>query len=103
TAEEVAETVGDIERAGGRALALPADVTDRGAVARLVEETETRLGPVDLLVNNAAVIRIAPVWNADPDEWWRVIEINLRGPFTCTQAVLPGMIARGRGRIVNVT
>jgi len=58
---------------------------------------------VDLLVNNAAVVTpLGPVWELDPDEWWHSIEINLRGPFLCARAVLPGMIARHRGRIVNV-
>jgi NAD(P)-dependent dehydrogenase (short-subunit alcohol dehydrogenase family) len=58
---------------------------------------------VDVLVNNAAVITpLGPPWEVDPDAWWRTVEVNLRGPFLCARAVLPGMRARGRGRVVNV-
>jgi len=100
--EQLAETVGLIERGGGRALAVAADVTDRAAVERAVRATRQELGPIDLLVNDAAVVSIAPIWEADPDEWWRCLEVNLFGTFLCTRAVLPEMIARRRGRIVNV-
>jgi 3-oxoacyl-[acyl-carrier protein] reductase len=96
------ETVQLIEQAGGQALALGTDVTDRQAVEALAHTTQDRLGSVDLLVNNAAQLTIAPIWEADPDEWWQCVTVNLRGAFLCTRAVLPGMISRGRGRIVNV-
>lgn len=103
TGDEVAETAAQITQTGGRAIAIVADVTDRQAVEQAVARTGRELGPVDLLVNNAAVVTpLGPVWELDPDEWWRGIEINLRGPFLCARAVLPGMIARRRGRIVNV-
>jgi NAD(P)-dependent dehydrogenase (short-subunit alcohol dehydrogenase family) len=72
-------------------------------VERAVEQTERELGPIDLLVNNAAVATpVGPAWEVDPEEWWRCIEVNLRGPFLCARAVLPGMLARRRGRIVNL-
>jgi NAD(P)-dependent dehydrogenase (short-subunit alcohol dehydrogenase family) len=101
--DELLETVGRIEQAGGRALAIVADVTNRQAVQCAVEQTERELGPIDLLVNNAAVVTpIGPAWVVDPVEWWRAIEINLRGPFLCAQAIVPGMIARRSGRIVNI-
>ena len=81
----------------------PADVTDRAAVERAVAQTERALGPVDLLVNNAAVITpLGAPWEVDPDAWWRTVEVNVRGPFLCARAVLPGMLARRRGRVVNV-
>jgi NAD(P)-dependent dehydrogenase (short-subunit alcohol dehydrogenase family) len=68
-----------------------------------VADTEREVGPVDLLVNSAATITPAgPPWEVDPDEWWRSVEINLRGPLLCARAVLPGMLARRRGRVVNV-
>jgi NAD(P)-dependent dehydrogenase (short-subunit alcohol dehydrogenase family) len=103
TETEVAETVTAIERAGGRAIALPVDVTDRLSVEQAVTRTERELGPVTLLVNNAAVATpVGPAWEVDPDAWWRTVEVNLRGPFVCAQAVLPGMIARQAGRIVNI-
>ena len=103
SADQVAETVSVIEAAGGRALALAVDVTDQQAVERAVAEVQRRLGPVDLLVNNAGVGGpLGPLWEVDPEEWWRTIDINLRGTFLCTRAVLPGMIARRRGRIINL-
>jgi len=64
---------------------------------------EAALGPVDLLVNNAAQPGpIGPLAETEPDEWWRTLEVNLRGTLYCTRAVLPGMLSRGHGRIVNV-
>lgn len=103
SADQVAETVALIEGAQGRAKGYTADVTDLAAVEAVVKDIEATLGPVDLLVNNAAVLGVAgPSWEVDPDEWWRCQEINVRGPFLCARAVLPGMVARRRGRIVNV-
>jgi NAD(P)-dependent dehydrogenase (short-subunit alcohol dehydrogenase family) len=99
--DQLTETVALIEGEGGRAIALPVDVTDQLAVARAMAETERQLGPVDLLVNNAGHGgQVGPVWEVEPDEWWRCVEVNLRGPFLCARAVLPGMIARRRGRII---
>ena len=101
--DQVANTAALIEAAGGCALALTADVTDRRAVERAVADVELQLGPVDLLVNNAGVGGpIGPVWEVDPDEWWQTFDVNLRGLFLASRAVLPGMVARQRGRIVNV-
>jgi NAD(P)-dependent dehydrogenase (short-subunit alcohol dehydrogenase family) len=95
--------VQQIEQSGGRALAIPADVTDPKAVAQMVATVERELGPVDLLVNNAGVAQaFALLVEVGEDEWWREIEVNLRGPFLCAHAVLPSMVARRRGRIINV-
>jgi NAD(P)-dependent dehydrogenase (short-subunit alcohol dehydrogenase family) len=100
---ELTQTVTSIEQAGGRALALPADVTDQHAVARVVVATESQLGPIDVLINNAGRFRaLGPAVQVDPDDWWREVEINLRGPFLCARAALPGMMARGHGRIINI-
>jgi NAD(P)-dependent dehydrogenase (short-subunit alcohol dehydrogenase family) len=67
-------------------------------------EVERQFGPVDLLVNNAAVLTpLGQDWEVDVDEWWRTLEINVKGPFLCTQLVLPGMLGRRRGRIINVS
>jgi NAD(P)-dependent dehydrogenase (short-subunit alcohol dehydrogenase family) len=100
---ELSDTVAEIEERGGRGFAFPADVTDGEAVARLVTEVEKNLGRVDLLVNNAGSLRaFGRLAEADPSDWWREVEINLRGPFLCARAVLSGMIERRRGRIINV-
>jgi NAD(P)-dependent dehydrogenase (short-subunit alcohol dehydrogenase family) len=102
--DQLTATVALIEGAGGRAIPLTVDVTDQAAVETAVAETERQLGPVVLLVNNAGQVGpIAPTWETEPEEWWRCMDVNLRGPFICARAVLPGMIARGRGRIVNVS
>jgi NAD(P)-dependent dehydrogenase (short-subunit alcohol dehydrogenase family) len=92
-----------IEQAGGHVLAFPADVTDRRAVEKIIAEVERQLGHIDLLVNSAGVFRaLGPIAEVDPDDWWREVETNVRGTFLCTRAALPGMIARGRGRIINI-
>jgi 3-oxoacyl-[acyl-carrier protein] reductase len=85
-------------------LPLQGDVSRREDVERWVREVEITLGPIDLLVNNAGVAGDSePAWDADPRGWWHVFEVNTLGPFLCCRAVLPRMIERGRGRIVNVT
>jgi NAD(P)-dependent dehydrogenase (short-subunit alcohol dehydrogenase family) len=97
------EAVQTIQAAGGRALALPADVTDSRAVTSLVQETVTHFGPVNLLVNNAGSLSaVGPVWEVEPEAWWHDVAVNLRGTFLCARAVLPGMIAQRQGRIINV-
>lgn len=103
SADQLEETAATIGTTGGRVLAIPADVTDRAAVERVVAETEKQLGPITLLVNNAGVALMAPLAGADPAGWWRVFEVNVRGTFLCAHAVLPGMLARGHGRIVNLS
>ena len=104
TGSQLAETVQLLEREGGRALALAADVADRHAVEAMVEHTERVLGPIELLVNNAGIGGTAgPFAETDPDAWWDVQVVNLRGPVYCSRAVLPGMLQRGRGRIINVS
>jgi NAD(P)-dependent dehydrogenase (short-subunit alcohol dehydrogenase family) len=101
--DQLAGTVKEITQLDSRAISVTADVSDPGAVQKMVIEVEETLGSVDLLVNNAGVAGpIGPTWETDPDAWWRCLEVNLRGPMLCARAVLPGMIARGGGRIVNV-
>ena len=104
SAEHLAKTVDLIKAKGGRGYALPLNVTDRPAVERAIKQIEKELGPVDLLVNSAATNDpVGPLWEVDPDDWWQCQNINLRGPVLLIRAVLPGMIKRGRGRIVNIT
>src|SRR3954470_7771954 len=93
--EEVAREVGG--------LAIGADVSDRAAVDAMVAEVERELGPIDGLVNNAGINLggEAKAWDAHPDAWWRVFEVNVLGAFLCARAVIPGMLRRGGGRIVT--
>lgn len=88
---------------GDSALGLHVDVTDRGSVEAGVGEAEQALGPIDVLVNNAGWERIAPFLDTDEDLWDRLIEINLKGPLRCARAVLPGMVERQSGRVVNIS
>jgi NAD(P)-dependent dehydrogenase (short-subunit alcohol dehydrogenase family) len=103
SADQVAETAARIADAGGRALDLSADVTDREAVRASVSAVLAEFGQVDLLVNNAGSNSVfGPAWEVDPDAWWADVSVNLLGPFLCSAAVLPGMVARRSGRIVNI-
>ncbi len=98
------ETAALIEAAGGHAVTLACDVVDRGSVEATVKEAESRLGPLDVLINNAGVA--GPTgndWDIDPAEWWRVLEVNVLGQFYFAHAAMPGMVARGSGRVVNVS
>ena len=93
-----------INAAGGKAAAIACDVSDFAACQRLVQEATRRFGPPDVLVNNAGVIEpIGMVGVAEPREWARNVEINLIGAYYAIRAVLPGMIGRGRGDIINVS
>lgn len=101
--DQLEESAGAITASGGRALAMAADVTDRAAVERVVADTERQLGPVTLLVNNGGVALLAPLPEADPNEWWHVFEVNVLGTFLYTRAVLPGMLVCRKGRIINLS
>ena len=95
--EQVEETARD---AGG--LGVVGDVSRREDAERMVAETERELGPIELLVNNAGVASWEDkAWEVDPAEWWDVFEVNVLGPYLVSRAVIPGMVERGRGRIVN--
>jgi 3-oxoacyl-[acyl-carrier protein] reductase len=93
----------EIRAAGATAVVLPADVSDPAAVRAAVGQAEDALGSIDLLVNNAGAIESEhPLWEADPDEWWSVFETNVRAPFLFSRYAVPGMIARGGGRIIDL-
>ena len=85
-------------------LALRGDVTDPADVAAAVAATTEALGPVDLLINNAGLVDAAevPLWRADPDQWWAVVTSHVRGAQLTVNAVTPGMVVRGRGRVINL-
>ena len=91
--DEIAREVGG--------LAVTVDVTDRAAVEAMVERVESELGPIDLLVANAGRnVREQHAWEVEPGDWWNVFEVNVLGVYLCCRAVIPGMLERGRGRIV---
>jgi 3-oxoacyl-[acyl-carrier protein] reductase len=102
-AKEAAEVVAEIEKAGGRAMAVAADVSDGKAVAGMVVAAEQKLGPVDVLVNNAGLAIIRGIEDLTEEEFDQTIAVNLKSVFLCTQAVLPGMRKRKWGRIVNIS
>lgn len=103
-ADRLEAAVQEIERAGGRATALPGDVTQKADVDRAVAQVRAAFGPVNLLVNNAGLTdHPAALADADPNHWWRVIEVNLRGPFLFLQAAIPDLVASGQGRVVNMS
>ena len=101
---EVSEAAQELTRGGVRAIGLRADVTRREEVDAAFEEVRNRLGPPTLLVNNAGLFSaVGPLWEVDPQAWWRDVEVSLRGTFLCSRASLRSMIPGGRGRILNMT
>jgi 2-hydroxycyclohexanecarboxyl-CoA dehydrogenase len=101
--DEAAQAVADWIRAeGGQAEAFRCDITNRGVVDEVVAATEARLGPIEVLVNNAGWDVFRTFAQTTPAEWQKLIAINLVGPLHMHHAILPGMTARRRGRIVNV-
>ncbi|TMQ73181.1 MAG: SDR family oxidoreductase [Candidatus Eisenbacteria bacterium] len=97
-------TAHDITAAGGRALALIADVADEAAVARAIAATVARFGRLDILVNNAGIAGpTAAAVDARREEWARTLDVNLTGAFLCAKHAIPHLIASGNGRILNIT
>ncbi len=91
-----------ITAAGGQALFVRADVADPAAVAALAQQATAAFGPVDILINNAIVVAVAPVVEMPLEVWDRTVAVNLRGAFLTCRAFLPAMLSRGRGTIVNM-
>ena len=100
---ELLATANMVEDAGARAVAIPTDIRDRSGALAAVEKVETELGPVDVLVNNAGVFLWRAFLELSPEEWDLVLATNLTGAANFCRAVLPGMVERRRGRIVNVS
>ena len=99
-----ADVAGSIAKGNGRAESCACDVSDFGAVQQVVAQTEANLGAIDILVYNAGVIEpIAELATSDPKVWADNISINLTGAYYVLRAVLPGMLARGGGTIVNIS
>ena len=95
--------VARIKANGGRAIAVAADVSQAAAVARMVEQVASALGPIDILVNNAGMAIVRGIDDLTEDDFDRTVAVNLKSAFLCTQAVLPDMRARKWGRIVNIS
>jgi NAD(P)-dependent dehydrogenase (short-subunit alcohol dehydrogenase family) len=96
TSDEIEEVALEIE-----GYPVVADVSNRESVDVLVRTVEANLGPIDVLCANAGIAsRDERAWQSDPEEWWRTFEVNVLGTFLCCRAVIPGMLSRGRGRII---
>ena len=102
TSEQVAEAAAVVAGLGARALPLVLDVTDEAAVARGVASIAASFGPVDVLVNNAGIAESAPFAKTDAAPWERHLRVNATGPYLLARAVLPGMLERGWGRVINI-
>jgi 3-oxoacyl-[acyl-carrier protein] reductase len=102
TTGEVEQVAGQVQRAGGQAIPLTIDVSCPDDVQRMVNATLRHYGQIDILANAAGIYGpIGPAWEVDVDGWMRAMEINLGGTFRCCQAVLPCMIERRQGKIIN--
>ncbi|HEY9898029.1 MAG TPA: 3-oxoacyl-ACP reductase FabG [Pantanalinema sp.] len=102
-AEGVAATVAAIEAAGGKAMGLSVDVTKRSELVALADRVVADWGRIDVLINNAGITMDATLAKMTEDQFDRVIDVNLKGVFNCTQAVLPHMLAQGKGKIITTT
>ncbi len=103
TEKELLETARLIDEQNRRCLPIPADITARGAAEDCVSRIEKELGTIDILVNNAGVFLWRPFLELTPEEWELILSTNLTGAANFCRAVLPGMVERRRGRIVNVS
>jgi len=108
-ARDEAELEAVADEADGEALVAPADVTDGGQVADAVDAAHDRFGRVDTLVNNAGIGLLSlddggsPLADIAPQRWRTILDVNLTGVFECSRAVLPGMVERGRGNVINIS
>jgi NAD(P)-dependent dehydrogenase (short-subunit alcohol dehydrogenase family) len=105
TAGELDEVAGQIRKRGGTALALPADLSDRAVARQIVADVEAAVGSIEILVNNAGIgssSKPLPVVDFDDDFWDKTLAVNLTTPYLLCKAVLPGMLSRRWGRIINV-
>lgn len=97
--ERVAQAIRNL---GGTALVAPADLRDEQALRVVIEQTYTRLGPIDMLVNSGGIVETTPIHALDVQAWDACLQVNLRAPTLLCAAVLPGMRERKRGFIVNI-
>lgn len=98
------QTVADeVEDEGVKAVMLTADVSDITSVNKAIEDASSTLGPIDILINNAGIATFGNFLELEPAEWERIIKVNLLGPYYITRAVLPSMIERQTGDIINIS
>ena len=102
-AEAASAIVEELEKEGYEALAIQMAAEERSSVVEALELVRHRWGPVDILVNNAAIAQEKPFDTITDQDWDHMMAVNLRGPFICAQECLPDMIERGWGRIINIT
>ena len=100
--EKLKEVTGEIEKQGGKAIALECDVTRAAQVARAVEETAKRFGKLNVLVNNAGIVHVSTVEGVSEEQWDRVMTVNVKGPFLMSRAALKEFRKAGGGAIVNI-
>lgn len=104
TESQLERVVSEIQTSGGKGFAVAGDVTKPGDVKRVVREATKHYGPISLLVNNAGIPGpFAPIWDADPDEWWFAQEVHLRAFFMFVRQILPSMIEQRAGHILAVS
>ena len=102
--EELRAATQALVASGATALPVVTDVTDPEQVDSMVSRVERDLGPIEILVNNAGTFScIGPVWEVDPDSWFKDTRVNLYGVFLCCRTVVKGMVARGSGYVVNIS
>jgi NAD(P)-dependent dehydrogenase (short-subunit alcohol dehydrogenase family) len=101
--EGTKEVAAEAQKKGGEALLIEADVAHPEEAEGFIRESERRFGAIDVLVNNAGILRSTPTHEVTWQEWEEVISVNLSGTWSCLRAALPGMIERGEGRIINVS
>ena len=97
------ETASLVEREGGRATACKCNVSSRADIAHALDLTHERLGPVTILVNNAAAWSFTPFGEISDENWERVVDVNMGGTFRCTQMILPDMLEEKWGRIISIS
>ncbi len=99
----VESVTAEVEALGRRAFAAEVDVTNSAAVNDLVNLTLEQFGKIDILINNAGILKLQPFWEVSDEDWDRIIKVHLYGGFYCSRAVAPHMMERREGKIVNIT
>jgi 3-oxoacyl-[acyl-carrier protein] reductase len=102
TESQLQDVAREVQALGVKTVILTADIADRAAVEAAVSQAESELGTIDVLINNAGIGTFAKLVDMDPKEWEHIIQVNLMGTYYATRAVLPGMIARETGDIINI-